>query len=58
MVSQIATVLSNNGLNIENMQDKSRKEMAYTLLDVAESVDCKIVDQLMAIDGVIKVRIV
>ena len=40
------------------MQDKSRKEMAYTLLDVAESVDCKIVDQLMAIDGVIKVRIV
>ncbi len=58
MVSQITAVFSKDGLNIENMQDKSRKEMAYTLLDVSETVDCKIVDQLMAIDGIVKVRII
>ncbi len=58
MVSQITSVFSKDGLNIENMQDKSRKEMAYTLLDVAEAVDNKVVDELMAIDGIVKVRIV
>ena len=57
MVSQITAVFSKDGLNIENMQDKSRKEMAYTLLDVSETVDCKIVDQLMTIDGIVKVRV-
>lgn len=58
MVSQITSVLSGDGLNIENMQDKSRKDMAYTLLDIAENVDGKVADQLMAIEGVTKVRII
>lgn len=58
MVSQITAVFSKESLNIENMQNKSRKEMAYTLLDVSEPVDGKIADELMAIDGIVKVRVI
>ncbi len=58
MVSQITGTVSDNGLNIENMQNTSRKEMAYTMLDVSEAVGKEIADKLAAIDGVIKVRII
>ncbi len=54
---QISGTFSDNGLNIENMQDKSRKEIAYTILDIEETVGSDIVDKLNAIDGVIKVRV-
>ena len=57
MLSQISGTFSDNGLNIENMQDKSRKEIAYTILDIEETVGSDIVDKLNAIDGVIKVRV-
>ena len=58
MVAQITAVFSDNGLNIENMQDKSRKDIAYTLLDIAQPVGTEIADKLDAIDGVVKVRII
>ncbi len=58
MVSQITATVSDNGLNIENMQNTSRKEMAYTMLDVSEAVGKEVADKLNAIDGVIKVRII
>ena len=57
MLSQISGTFSDNGLNIENLQDKSRKEIAYTILDIEETVGRDIVDKLNAIDGVIKVRV-
>lgn len=57
MVSQITAIVSDCGVNIENMQNTSRKEMAYTMLDVADFVGKDTVDKLAAIEGVIKVRV-
>lgn len=46
------------GLNIDNMVNKSRKDVAYTLLDVAGSVSDEVVAQLDAIEDVIRVRVI
>lgn len=56
MVGQISTVMAKAGLNIHNMMNKSRGEMAYTLVDLDSSVPAKVIEQLRAIDGVLNVR--
>jgi D-3-phosphoglycerate dehydrogenase len=38
MLGQISTTMANAGLNIHNMVNKSRGEMAYTLVDVESAV--------------------
>lgn len=53
MISAVTTALA--GANIENMQSKSRKEYAYTILDVTGDFDVAAIE---AIDGVIKVRVI
>lgn len=53
MISAVTTALA--GANIENMQSKSRKEYAYTILDVTGDFDVAAVE---AIDGIIKVRVI
>lgn len=44
------------GLNIENMINQSRKDYAYTMLDVCGSINDSVIKAISAIDGVIKVR--
>jgi len=44
------------GLNIHNMVNKSRGDMAYTLVDVDSPVDAKVLDGIAAIEGVLSVR--
>ena len=44
------------GLNIHNMVNKSRGEMAYTLVDVDSPVEPRVLQALAAIDGVLAVR--
>jgi D-3-phosphoglycerate dehydrogenase len=56
MLGQISTTLAQAGLNIHNMVNKSRGEMAYTLVDVDSPVEPRVVDRLAAIDGVLAVR--
>ncbi len=46
------------GLNIENMQSKSKKDYAYTLLDVNGDVNDAAVAALKAVEGVIAVRVI
>ena len=58
VISSITTVCSEQGLNIENMTNKSRGEVAYTLIDLAGAPDADSLDKLKAIDGVIRVRII
>ena len=58
VISSITTVCSEQGLNIENMTNKSRGEVAYTLIDLAGAPDSASLDKLKAIDGVIRVRII
>lgn len=46
------------GLNIENMINQSRKDYAYTIIDVDGRADNKVVEEIKSIDGVIRVRII
>lgn len=56
MVSQISTVLAAAGLNIHNMVNKSKGDIAYTLVDVDSAVTSAVTQQLAAIAGVLAVR--
>jgi len=56
MLGQISTTMAHAGLNIHNMVNKSRGEMAYTLVDVDSPVADAVLTKLTAIDGVLSVR--
>jgi D-3-phosphoglycerate dehydrogenase / 2-oxoglutarate reductase len=56
MVGQISTLMGQSGLNIHNMVNKSRGDMAYTLLDIDSPPPDKVLAQLAAISGVLAVR--
>jgi D-3-phosphoglycerate dehydrogenase len=58
MVGQISAALGRAGVNIHNMMNKSRGEMAYTLVDVDSEVQPPVVDAIGSIDGVLSVRYV
>ena len=57
-ISQLTAALGSEKINIENMLNKSRKEYAYTMMDVSGEVTDKIVDMLSSVYGVIKVRVI
>ena len=56
MVAQISTVIAKAGLNIHNMLNKSKGEIAYTLVDIDSAATRELVAQLGKIDGVLSVR--
>jgi D-3-phosphoglycerate dehydrogenase len=56
MLGQISTTMANAGLNIHNMVNKSRQEMAFTLVDVDSPVEQHVIDEIAAIHGVLSVR--
>ncbi len=56
MLGQISTTLAGAGLNIHNMVNKSRGDLAFTLVDVECAVPQAVIDQLTAIGGVLRVR--
>ncbi len=56
MLGQMSTAMAKAGLNIHNMVNKSRGEMAYTLVDVDSAVDAGLLDALSGIEGVLAVR--
>ena len=57
MLAQISSVVSACGVNIASMTNKSRKDMAYTVLDIEGTVCDDVTEKITAIDGVIRVRI-
>jgi D-3-phosphoglycerate dehydrogenase len=56
MLGQMSTAMAQAGLNIHNMVNKSRGEVAYTLVDVDSPVPPAALARLAAIDGVLSVR--
>jgi D-3-phosphoglycerate dehydrogenase len=56
MLGQISSTMAKAGLNIHTMVNKSRGEMAYTLVDVDSPVDESLVLSIAAIKGVLSVR--
>lgn len=58
VLSQITSAISSTGANIENLTNKSRGEFAYTMVDVCSAVSEETVAKIVAIDGIIKVRVI
>jgi D-3-phosphoglycerate dehydrogenase len=58
MVGQISTSLAEAGLNIADLLNKSKGEVAYTLIDVDGRVPGVLIDRIAAIPGVLSVRAV
>lgn len=56
MLGQISTAMAHAGLNIHDMLNKSKGEMAYTLVDVDSAVPQPLLAELAAIKGVLSVR--
>ena len=57
MLTQIMSTLSDDGINVENMTNKSKKDYAYTLVDVNTRITDQVADELRAIPGIIRVRV-
>lgn len=57
MVGQITSVLADSGINIVDMLNKSRGDIAYNLLDLGTEVGKDIADKIKKIEGVLAVRI-
>ena len=58
MLGQFTGLLANEGLNIELMTNKSKKEYAYTMIDLAVDVKEEIIEKLEKVDGVLRVRVI
>jgi D-3-phosphoglycerate dehydrogenase / 2-oxoglutarate reductase len=56
MLGQISTAMARAELNIHNMVNHSRGEMAYTLVDVDSPVADEVLETIRAIRGVLSVR--
>ena len=58
MLSRFTSLFSKDGINIENMVNKSRGNFAYTILDICSDEVDGVAEELEAMDGVIRVRII
>ena len=58
MIGEFTALLAEKNMNIEVMTNKSRKEYAYTMLDVDGTVSEDVEAQLAAVEGVLKVRVI
>ena len=56
MIAQITSTLSAQGMNIENMGNRSRGDYAYTIVDVNEAPNDSILQAIRGVDGMIRVR--
>ncbi|MBQ9807060.1 MAG: phosphoglycerate dehydrogenase [Clostridia bacterium] len=58
VITQLTAVLADEGLNIENMTNKSKGDNAYTVIDVSSTPSNNAVATIEAINGVMKVRVI
>ena len=56
MVGQISTLLAENGLNIQDMMNKHKDEIAYNIIDVDKAPTKELLEKLSGIEGVVMVR--
>ena len=58
MIATITDTISRDGINIASFEDKNRGEFAYSIIDVDSEPAGKVIDDITAIDGAIKVRVI
>ena len=58
MLTKITALVSDDGINIENLLNKSRGDYAYTMLDIGEADIATLEKEINEIDGIIRVRLI
>ncbi len=58
VIAKITSACGDNGLNIENMVNASKKDYAYTMLDINGDVSDEVAEKMCGVEGIIKVRII
>lgn len=58
MLTRILDFISERNINVEHMINKPRGEYAYTLIDLGESIGSDIADSILAMDNVLRVRVI
>ena len=56
-IANITGLLSKEGVNVENMTNKSKKDYAYTVVDLGSRISEAVSDEIRALDGVFRVRV-
>ena len=56
VLTTISAAVSEQGLNIEGMNNASKKDYAYTMMDVTGDVSDESLAKIAAVEGVIRVR--
>lgn len=57
-IAVLAAACGKTGVNIENMQSKSKGEYAYTILDVSGELSAEAVESLKALESIIRCRVI
>ncbi|MCH5314619.1 MAG: phosphoglycerate dehydrogenase [Eubacterium sp.] len=58
MIATITDTISKDGINISSFEDKNRGEWAYSIIDTDTEASQQVIDDITAIDGVIRVRVI
>lgn len=58
MLANITTLLSKDGVNVENLSNKSKGELAYTMVDLGTKVDHAVIEDVRNLANVIRVRVI
>ncbi len=58
MITKFTACFGDQGINITDMMNKSRGEVAYTMMDLESPTTTEMVEKLQAIEGVFRVRVV
>ena len=56
-IANITGLLSKDGVNVENMTNKSKKDYAYTVVDVGSRISEAVADEIRGLEGVFRVRV-
>ena len=57
VISKITSIISGENINIANLQDKSKKDMAYMIVDLDGTPTEKVVKAIRKLDSVVRVRV-
>ena len=58
VLTKITAAMADEGINIENMTNKSKGDNAYTILDVSSKPSNKVASHIASLDGIYRVRVI
>jgi len=56
MVAQISAKLADASINITSLLNESRENIAYTVIDIPNRIDESVINNIMSIHGVLRLR--